>query len=326
MSPKPRKLVSICVPVYDEAQNLVELHKQLTQLASDVDDKFEFEFIFSDNNSLDNSWGIIKELSKKDQRIKGLRFSRNFGFQRSILSNYAHASGDAVVQIDADLQDPPEVIKKFLIEWDVNGYLVVYGVRITRPENIFLRLFRTFGYKFVNRLSEHPLPVNAGEFRLIDRKVLLELLKFRGGEPYIRGIVASLGFRQKGVEYHRDERHSGSSKFNISRLSSLGINAIYNHSTVPLKLASFLGVSIMLLASIVAAVYFVLRLSNPTWPEGIASVLILLLFSLGVQSFLMGILGEYLYRIFVMIRNEPLTIVEEYLNIDSGSKNTRGKN
>jgi dolichol-phosphate mannosyltransferase len=202
----------------------------------------------------------------------------------------------------------------------------VYGVRITRSENIFLRLFRTLGYRLVNRLSEHPLPVNAGEFRLIDRRVLIELLKFKGNEPYIRGIVASLGFRQKGVEYNRRERLSGKSKFNLSRLSGLGINAIFNHSTGPLKLASFLGVSIMLVALVAAITYFFLRLSNPSWPQGIATILILMLFSLGVQSFLMGILGEYLYRIFVMIRNEPTTIVEEYINIAPSSKVIGGEN
>jgi dolichol-phosphate mannosyltransferase len=313
--PAPQRFVSICIPVYEEAENIRELYTKLAALARSVEDRFKFEFIFSDNNSNDNSWEIIRDLSLKDSRVKGLRFSRNFGFQRSILSNYAHAIGDAVVQIDADLQDPPEVIKQFLIEWDTNGFLVVYGVRITRSENIFLRIFRTLGYRLVNRLSEHPLPVNAGEFRLIDRRVLIELLKFKGNEPYIRGIVASLGFRQKGVEYSREKRHSGKSKFNISRLSGLGINAIFNHSTVPLKLASFVGVSIMLFALIAAIVYFLLRLSNPSWPPGIATIIILMMFSLGVQSFLMGILGEYLYRIFVMIRNEPTTIVEEYINI-----------
>ena len=191
---------------------------------------------------------MLTEIAKIDSRVRAIRFSKNFGFQRSILANYMHTRGDAVMQIDADLQDPPEMLEIFFEQWQ-QGYQVVYGIRKKRPEHGLLRAFRKFGYWVIDKISEHPIPRDVGDFRLIDRKVIQSLCQIRTANPYLRGMIAGLGFNQIGIAYDRDARME-ESKFNISRLIRLGLTAVFNHSTVPLRAASFVG-GVILAASVV---------------------------------------------------------------------------
>ena len=311
-----KPLISISIPVLNEEGNIENLYKRLDALGRKMQDRCDLEFVFSDNHSNDNTWHMLSELAKQDPRIKAIRFSKNFGFQRSILANFMHTKGDAVMQIDADLQDPPELLETFFEHWQ-NGAQVVYGIRKKRPENFLLHSFRRFGYWVIDRISEHPIPRDVGDFRLIDRKVIQALSQIKTANPYLRGMIAGLGFNQIGVSYNRDARVAGESKFNVSRLLRLGLTAVFNHSTVPLRTASFLG-GIILAASIVGALYYVgLKLLYPAIPQGLASIHILVLFGIGLNSFLLGIIGEYLLRIYLVLRAEPVAIVAQSLNIKS---------
>ncbi|MGM9452435.1 glycosyltransferase family 2 protein [Legionella bozemanae] len=306
-------LISLSIPVLNEALNLDALYERLSFLGTRVAGKCHLEFVFSDNHSNDETWDKLSVLATKDQRIKAIRFSKNFGFQRSILANYFHTRGDAVMQIDADLQDPPEMLEDFFEYWQ-KGYMVVYGIRKKRKENWLLNKFRQFGYWVIDKISEHPIPRDAGDFRLIDRKVITALSKIKTSSPYIRGMIANLGFKQIGIPYEREARIAGHSKFNVARLVSLGLTAVFNHSSVPLRFASFTGI-LMLAISFLGSIYYVfLRVLHPDLPRGLASMHILVLFGIGLNSILLGIIGEYLLRIYLTLRSEPIAVIEQSLN------------
>ena len=186
-------LISIAIPVLNEADNLGRLYDRLTAIADRMSARCDLEFVFTDNHSDDETWEMLRRLSESDGRVRALRFSRNFGFQRSILVNYLHSRGDAVLQIDADLQDPPELLETFFDLWQ-SGFKVVYGIRRKRSEGAFMNGFRRMGYWLVDAMSEHRIPRDVGDFRLIDRAVIDALAKFRSPNPYLRGMIAGLGF------------------------------------------------------------------------------------------------------------------------------------
>lgn len=309
-------LISISIPVLNESGNLHALYARLDALGRRMQGKCDLEFVFSDNHSDDETWAMLSELAQRDPRVRAIRFSRNVGFQRSILANYLHTRGDAVMQIDADLQDPPEMLETFFEKWQ-QGYQVVYGIRRKRPESWLLRNFRRLGYWAIDKVSEHPIPRDVGDFRLVDRKVIEAVLKVRTSSPYLRGIIAGLGFNQTGVVYDRDARVAGESKFNVSRLVQLGLTAVFNHSVVPLRAASFLGLVILAMSFVGAAYYLGLRLFQPELPRGLASIHILVLFGIGLNSFFLGIIGEYLLRIYLVVRSDPVAIVQHSLNFSS---------
>lgn len=314
--PDKRPLISISIPVLNESGNLEALYKRLNALAVKMSDRCDLEFVFSDNHSDDNTWAMLAELAAKDPRVRAIRFSRNYGFQRSILANYMHTQGDAVMQIDADLQDPPELLEQFFTRWQ-EGHEVVYGVRRKRPESWLLNNFRRLGYWAIDKVSEHPIPRDVGDFRLMDRKVIDVLLKSKTANPYLRGMIAGIGFNQTGISYDRDARIAGESKFNVNRLVRLGLTAVFNHSTVPLRAASFFG-TLILAASVLGALYYLLlRVIHPDLPQGLASIHILVLFGIGLNAFLLGIIGEYLLRIYIVLRNDPVAVIQQSLNFEA---------
>lgn len=311
-----KPLVSLAIPVLNEQDNLDALYARLVELADRMADRCDLEFVFTDNHSEDATWARLGQLAAADTRVRAIRFSKNFGFQRSILANYMHARGDAIMQIDADLQDPPELLEQFFERWQA-GYHVVYGVRKKRQEGPLLNAFRRAGYWAIDRMSDHSIPRDVGDFRLVDRRVVTALLKIRTPNPYLRGMIADLGFRQVGIEYERSARVAGDSKFGVARLIKLGLTAVFNHSTVPLRLASAAGIAMILLSVLGALYYIALRLLQPDLPRGLASIHILVLFGIGLQSLLLGIVGEYLLRVYLMLRGEPVAIVENALNFDT---------
>ena len=313
---RTRPLISICVPVLNEDGNIEALYQRLAGLEDLMQQRCSLEFMFTDNHSSDTTWALLTELATRDSRVKAIRFSRNFGFQRSILANYMHASGDAVMQIDADLQDPPEMLEAFFDKWQ-EGYQVVYGIRSKRPESGWLRSLRKLGYWVIDKVSEHPIPRGAGDFRLVDRQVVKALCQLKTASPYLRGMIAGLGFNQTGIPYERESRTAGESKFTLSRLIRLGLTAVFNHSTVPLRVASVLG-AVILAASVMGSFYYLgLKLFRPDLPQGLASIHILVLFGIGLNSFLLGIIGEYILRIYLILRAEPVAIVEQSLNLQA---------
>ena len=220
------------------------------------------------------------------------------------------------MQIDADLQDPPELLEVFFAKWQ-EGYQVVYGIRKKRPENLFINMFRKFGYWTIDKISDHPIPRDTGDFRLVDRKVIRSLCQIKTPQPYLRGMIAGLGFNQIGITYERNARVAGESKFNISKLIKLGLTAVFNHSTIPLRAASVLGIIILTMSLFAAIYYMVLKFYSPDLPQGLASIHILVLFGIGINAFLLGVIGEYILRIYLVLRAEPLAVLENSLNIQS---------
>ncbi|MBY0316438.1 MAG: glycosyltransferase family 2 protein [Bdellovibrionales bacterium] len=311
-----KPLITISIPILNEEANLNALYDRLVKLGETMRDRCELEFLFSDNHSGDNSWQILSTLSQRDPRVRAIRFSKNFGFQRSILANYLHARGDAVLQIDADLQDPPELLEDFFSSWQ-QGYQVVYGIRRKRPENFIFRFLRRLGCWLIDKLSDHPIPPDVGDFRLVDRKVIQALSQMKTPHPYLRGMIANLGFNQTGIPYDRSERNAGQSKFNGSQLVRLGLTAIFNHSTVPLRAASLLGVLILGLSGLGAIYTTLFKNFSPDTPHSFTSLHFLVLFGIGLNALLMGIIGEYLLRIYLLLRGEPIAIVQESLNMNS---------
>ncbi len=306
-------LISIAVPVLNEADNLDALYERLDNLSTGMQGKCEFEFVFTDNASTDSTWEKLTTLSKTDSRVRAIRFSKNFGFQRSILANYIHTRGDAVLQIDADLQDPPEMLDQFLSLWQ-GGYQVIYGVRQKRPEGVLINTVRKVGYWLIDKVSEHPIPRDAGDFRLVDRRVIEVLQQYRSANPYLRGLIAGMGFKQIGIPYNRSARFAGESKFQLRQLIRLGMAGVFNHSVVPLRIATYAGLFLVGLSVMGALYYVFLKLFQPELPQGLASIHILVLFGIGFQSLLLGILGEYLLRIYLILRAEPVAIIAQSLN------------
>ncbi|HVJ42747.1 MAG TPA: glycosyltransferase family 2 protein [Dongiaceae bacterium] len=305
-----KKLVSVVVPVYNEEGNVQRLMDRVTSALKSEEDRYDFEFVFTDNHSQDLTFTLLQEMAFKDSRIRAYRFSRNFGFQRSILSGYRLARGEAAVQIDCDLQDPPEIIPTFLRKWE-EGFAVVYGIRAKRPESLLMQNARRFFYRLVDFLADDRLPHDAGDFRLIDRCVLNIVTRINDTQPYLRGVIASAGFAQTGVIYDRDERRAGKSKFGLLDLVELAVDAITNHSVIPLKLASLMGVLITV-ASLLGFVYYLLTslfLGN-SWPRGFATLILVLLFLSGVNALFLGVIGEYIGRIYHQIKVRPNAIVE----------------
>ena len=308
-----KPLVSISIPVYDEEGNIRRLYDRLCQLADGIAGRYDLEFVFTDNRSSDNTWQLIKTIAESDTRVRAFRFSRNFGFQKSILTNYLNTRGVAVMQLDADLQDPPELLIEFLKKWE-EGYKVVYGVRRVRPEPWLMRQFRRFGYWLIDRLAGYPVPKNVGDFRLIDRDVISAIAKFNDQAPYLRGTIASLGFSQIGIDYDREARQEGKSKFSLRSLLGLGLDGVLTTSTMPLRLATYTGAGITMLAFIGAVYYIILKFMNPGLPVGVASTSILILFSLGLNSIFLGLIGEYIIRMHNNIRGGDIAVVDDAID------------
>ncbi len=310
------KTISIIIPVYDEELNIRKAYNRVTETMKSLADRYDYEIIFTDNHSTDQTFAIIRELAKTDPRVRGVRFSRNFGYQRSIFTGYLVSRGDAVIQLDCDLEDPPELIAEFLDKWE-EGYQVVYGVRLSRKEGALTSLTRKVFYRMIDAMSEDDLPHDAGDFRLLDRCIVNELGRYYDCNPYIRWAVASMGFNQLGIPYDRDRRNAGRSKFNFRAKLRLAMDGILNHSTVPLKLASVVGFLSFAAAIIMAVVYMVGHfMFAATWPPGFATLTLLLLASIGLNAMFLGILGEYVARIFHQVKKRPLTIVEETVNLE----------
>lgn len=316
-----RKLISICIPVFNEDENVDPLVERLASMAQ-TEAEYDFEFLFTDNASTDATFERLCELSSNDKRIRVLRFSRNFGFQKSILTNYLNCNGDAAVQIDADLQDPPELISEFLRAWE-SGYKVVYGVRRRLPEFFLKRWGRRLYYRLVTLLSETDLPKDAGDFRLIDRAIIEELRLMQEQSPYLRGAIAAMGHAQTGVVYDRDKRTAGKSKFGFAKLVEFGIDGITSQSTRPLRFVTLFGFLVSF-ASIVAAFAYLANFifSAERTPDGFTTLILIGLASLGLNSLFIGLLGEYVGRIFNNTRGLPMAVISDRVEHVTGRDQT----
>ncbi|MBQ4899949.1 glycosyltransferase family 2 protein [Paenibacillus sp. Marseille-P2973] len=309
-----KKLISFVVPVFNEEENIIPMYHALIELMESLSSKYDYEIVITDNHSTDRTFEILKEIALVDNRVKVLRFSRNFGYQRSIYTGYINSNGDMAIQIDCDLQDPIDLVPEFLKEWE-SGYKVVYGVRVSRKEGWWINSVRKIFYRMIDSLSEDHLPRDAGDFRLIDRQIIEQLKQMNDAAPYLRGSIASMGFNQKGIPYNRHERTRGESKFSYKDLFRLAFDGILNHSTAPLRLASYTGLTISVITFVGLFVYLIGKLLfGANWPAGFATTTILILLSLSLNALFLGIIGEYLGRIYHQVKKKPITIIESELN------------
>lgn len=316
MSPEVEKrLVSIVVPAFNEEANVEPLYSAVTRVMKDVEDRYDYELIFTDNHSTDATFPLLEKLAARDERVRVIRFSRNFGYQRSIWTGYAHAAGEAAIQLDCDLQDPPELIPQFLEKWEA-GYQVVYGIRRSRTESWWLTGLRKLFYRLVDWLSEDALPHDAGDFRLVDARVLDVLRRIYDYQPYLRGTIAALGFNQVGVPYDRPERMRGVTKFSFGEMVGLALDGILNNSLVPLRIATYTGLAVSTLTFLGILGYAAGKLLfKQEWPAGFATTTVLLLLSISLNALFLGIIGEYLGRVYQQVKQRPITVVERTINI-----------
>lgn len=303
-------LVTISIPVLNESGNISRLIEALQKFA-DEEPNYRFEFLFTDNASSDGTFEQLCQFAETEPRIRVLRFSRNFGFQSSILTNFLEARGDAAIEIDADLQDPLDVAHAFLRKWE-EGYFVAYGVRQRREESWLTSKLRELGYFVVSSLSTYPVPRNAGDFRLIDRFIIEKIRQMKpSSTPYLRGMIASIGFSQIGVPYARDKRLEGDSKFRIFTLLRLGFDGLCSTSTKPLELITILSAIIFFLSIFGMVAYFSLAVLRPElFGSGFPTLVLILLFGIAFNGMCMGIIGEYIGRIFQDTRHTPLATIE----------------
>jgi glycosyltransferase involved in cell wall biosynthesis len=309
-----RPLVSLVVPVFNEEDNVVPFYADVRRVIDPLASRFNFEFVFTDNHSTDRTPELLRELARTDPRIRAYRLSRNFGYQRSILTAYLKCSGDAAIQLDCDLQDPSDMIVQFLDRWQ-EGYDVVYGTRVSRLESWKWSLARKVFYWLVDFLSEDPIPLDAGDFRLVSRRVIEELRRIDDTRPYLRGTIATLGFNQLGISYNRGAR--GASKFSIYDNVMLALDGIINQSVVPLRVATYVGLSVSFATILAIFGYLVAHFTvGFRAPAGFTTITVLILGSLSINAMLLGILGEYLGRMYLQMKRKSLSIVERELHTE----------
>lgn len=297
--------------MFNEEESVDYFFTSVLEILKSIEDEYRFEIIVTDNHSTDTTFEKLKKWSNSDQRIKIYRLAKNYGYQKSILTSYLKASGDAAIQLDCDLQDPPELIVEFLSRWR-EGYKVVYGVRQTRQEGSGINLLRRLFYRLVNYLSEDNLPTDAGDFRLIDRCILNALEGLDDAQPYLRGTIAAMGFKQLAIPYDRRSREYGKSHFSFLDLLNLALDGILNHSVIPLRLASIFGIIVSLLSSLMALGYILSKfLFGLQWPSGFATQTILILFSASINALFLGIIGEYIGRIYKQVKCTQTVLIEQ---------------
>jgi polyisoprenyl-phosphate glycosyltransferase len=305
-----RPVYSIVAPVFNEEETLPHFYKRVVEVMEGIAEPFEL--ILVNDGSRDGSYSLMQDLHKRDPRVRVIDFSRNFGHQIAISAGLDYACGQAVIILDADLQDPPEVIPELIARWK-NGAEVVYAQRARRKgETKFKLLTAAAFYRLITRITSVDIPRNTGDFRLLDRRVVDALVTMREQHRFMRGLSAWVGFRQEALPYERQERYAGKSKYPLRKMINFSLDAITSFSHVPLELATTFGFILACLSLLGILIAAILRIFTGAI-VGQASTLILVLFLGGVQLIFLGIIGEYLGRIYDEVRSRPLYIVREVL-------------
>ncbi len=301
---------SIIAPVHNEEPVLEELHRRIAEVMAQTGEPWELVLV--DDGSTDSSAEMIARLHEKDSRVKGLSLSRNYQFQIAVTAGLDHCRGDAVILIDADLQDPPEVILDMIAKWR-EGYDVVYGVREDREgETWFKKATAKAFYRIINSITHINIPVDTGDFRLMDRRVVAAIGKMPERNRFLRGMVSWVGFRQTGVYYKRGPRYAGATKFTVGKMTRFAMDAITGFSYAPLQLATWMGFFVAILSVLAIIVVVLLRLFGPADPLlGQATTLVTVLFLGSVQLISLGIIGEYLGRIYDEVKGRPLYLIDQ---------------
>jgi glycosyltransferase involved in cell wall biosynthesis len=301
--------ISVVIPVYNEEANLPALFSRLRQVLAAI--PASYELIFVNDGSTDQSLHLIKELAAREPAVKYIDFSRNFGHQVAVSAGLDRAAGQAVVIIDSDLQDPPEVIAGLYAKWQ-QGYEVVYGRRRQRPgESAAKKFTASFFYRLLARITHIPIPVDTGDFRIIGRKVVEALKQMPEKQKFIRGQISWVGFKQTYLEYDRAERNGGQTGYTYGKMLRLALDAITSFSNLPLKVATLSGFLVSAVAFLLMLYTFYSRFVTKDYVPGWSSIMISVLFLGGVQLISIGIIGEYISRLSDNVRNRPLYIINE---------------
>ncbi|MFD1720845.1 glycosyltransferase family 2 protein [Amnibacterium endophyticum] len=304
-----KKRIAFVLPIFNEATNILPLYEELVAVTSRITSGYDFEFIFVDDGSSDHSLSTLLELRAKDDRATVLSFSRNFGHQLAVTAGLDAAEADAVIIMDTDLQDPPRVAIELIERWEL-GADVVYAQRRSRKDTFFKRFTAHSFYWALARLASIEIPRNTGDFRLLDRKVVEELRKYREHDRFLRGLVSHVGFQQEAVLFDRDARFSGSTGYPLKKMVRFALDGIFGFSTVPLQLISRFGALTSAVAALGVVYVLAQRLLAPaTTVPGWAFVMVSVFFIGGVQMLMLGVLGNYVGRIYVESQNRPLYTV-----------------
>ena len=307
-------ILSVVAPCFNEEGVLHELYRRISQVLDGSGETWELVLV--NDGSRDRTPEIMRELHAQDERVKVVDFARNFGHQIAVTAGMDYAQGDAVVLIDADLQDPPELILEMLAKWR-EGYEVVYAIRAERKGETWFKEFTAkMFYRIIYKITDIDIPMDTGDFRLMDRKVVNALKTMHEKHRFMRGMSVWVGFRQTGVKYVRAERYAGETKYPLKKMLKFAMDGITSFSYFPLQLATYIGFVAALLAVLGILVTIILRLSGSHAFLGQATTLVSVLFLGGVQLICLGILGEYLGRIYDEVKGRPLYIVREALGFD----------
>lgn len=305
-------LLSVVIPVFNEEKNIHALLERLVPIISD----YSYEIVFVSDGSRDKTVEIIKEVCAKNKHVKLVAFNRNFGHQFALSAGYKHAKGSCVISMDADLQDPPEIIPEMIGKWE-QGARIVYAQRRKRDvDNVVKKATARWFYSFINFLSDTPIPYDVGDFRLLDRKVVDFLNDLPEHSLFLRGLVAWTGYPSAYVEFDRAHRHSGKTHYTLSKMLSFAFDGITSFSTKPLKIATYAGFTAAILGffgifyAVVGRLYF-----EAYWVTGWTALFVGIMFIGGVQLITIGIVGEYIGKIYVELQRRPMYIINETVNV-----------
>lgn len=300
------KKITYIFPIYNEEGNIPLLYKTITQTVKSLAKKYMFEFVFINDGSRDNSLNLLINIQKEDSRVRVIDFARNYGHQLAVTAGLDHSTGDAVIIMDSDMQDPPQVSLELIKRWE-DGFDVAYAQRKTRKDSFFKKITANIFYRTLSTIADIDIPRNTGDFRLIDRKVVEELKKFKEHNRFLRGMVSYVGFRQTAVLFDRDERHAGVTGYPLKKMLRFAADGIFSFSTAPLKAISRVGY-IMATLSLLGALYaLVVKFFLPTTVvEGWTFIVLAILLVGGIQLIMLGVLGSYIGRIYVEAQARPL--------------------
>ncbi len=305
---------SIVAPCYNEEGNLLELRRRITEIMEQTGEPWELVLV--NDGSVDRTGEMMRELHANDPRIHLIDFARNFGHQVAVTAGMDYAQGDAIILIDADLQDPPELILEMIQKWK-EGYKVVYAVRSDRKGETWFKIWTAkFFYRLIYNITDVKIPLDTGDFRLMDRQVVNAMKQMKERHRFIRGMTSWVGFKQTGVHYVRQERFAGETHYPLRRMIRFASDAITGFSHVPLQIATFLGFGIASLSILATIIVIIARLSGNHAFFGQATTLVMVLFLGGIQLISLGIIGEYLGRIYDEVKERPLYVVNETVGFE----------
>ena len=313
-----KKLISIVTPCYNEEDNVLNHFARVKMAITPFENTYEFEHIYTDNCSQDQTFKILQQLGREHANVRSMRFSRNIGGNRAIFMGLQRALGDAVILIQADLQDPPEVIPDFIKTWE-EGFDVAYGKITERAEAAWLQKGRQIYYRIIARFADVPIPTDAGEFRLTSRRALDSLLQFNEDDLYIRGAMALVGYRQKPIRYIRAPRAAGESSVSLFGLAAYALNGLLATTVVPLRMVTVSGFLLAGLGFLLGLAFAISKIVDPSSsPRGLTAMGILITFFSGAQILSMGIIGEYVRKIYIQSLKRPRGFVQDGVNLVHG--------